>query len=501
MAIRLSGLASGLDTDAIIKELMTVQTSKKTAVEHKKTKLEWKKEKWEELNTKIYGLYTENLSKLRLQGSYLTKKVSSSNESKVTATATTAAAGTYQVKVNSVASSQYITGKDMSEKGWTSTTKLIDMGINSGTSFTVRNGDNFSETGTVTVDNETTLGDFLSQLSSNGMNANFDEKQGRFFISGKESGADNKFTLTSDTGVMETLGLVNITEQIATDGYNADGVTVSIANDSILELNGAVLSSTTTQVSAGGLTLDITGTTSGDETISIAVSSDSQAVYDSVKETITKYNELLDEMTTAYNAPSAKDYHMLEEDERKDMSEEQIELWENKIKDSLLRRDDTLKSLTSAMRSALQEAVEVDGKSYTLSSFGIVTGTYTEYGKLHIYGDKEDGTMYAEETDRLKSGIEDDPDTVGKVLSGIFGKLYNTMTEKMKVSKVSSALTFYNDVAINDQVTEYESQIKDWERRLEDMEDRYYKQYSAMETSMAKLQSQQNSLANLFGSN
>ena len=77
MAIRLSGMISGLDTDAIIKELMSAQSLKKTKIEQNKEKLEWKKEKWEEMNTKIYSLYTEKLSELKLQGTFLTKKVSS----------------------------------------------------------------------------------------------------------------------------------------------------------------------------------------------------------------------------------------------------------------------------------------------------------------------------------------------------------------------------------------------------------------------------------------
>ena len=91
MAIRMSGMISGLDTDAIIKDLMSAQATKKTSVEQKKEKLDWKKEKWEEMNTKLYSLYTEKLSGLKLQGSYMAKKVTSSDEGKAKATATTAA--------------------------------------------------------------------------------------------------------------------------------------------------------------------------------------------------------------------------------------------------------------------------------------------------------------------------------------------------------------------------------------------------------------------------
>ena len=84
MALRMSGLISGLDTDAVVKELMAAQTLKKTRVEQKKTKVEWKQEKWAELNKKIVALYNKQVSKMRLQGSYLTKKVTSSDESALT---------------------------------------------------------------------------------------------------------------------------------------------------------------------------------------------------------------------------------------------------------------------------------------------------------------------------------------------------------------------------------------------------------------------------------
>ena len=62
MPIRMSGMISGLDTDAIIKELVSAQSAKKTTLEQNQEKLKWKKEKWEDLNTKIYALYTEKLS-------------------------------------------------------------------------------------------------------------------------------------------------------------------------------------------------------------------------------------------------------------------------------------------------------------------------------------------------------------------------------------------------------------------------------------------------------
>ena len=111
MAIKLSGLASGLDTESIIEQLMEAQSYKKTKLVNKQTKLTWTQDKWKELNTKIYALYTEQLSKLRLQSTYQTKSATSSNEDKVTVTAVaTAASGQHTMSVSQIASSQYVTG-------------------------------------------------------------------------------------------------------------------------------------------------------------------------------------------------------------------------------------------------------------------------------------------------------------------------------------------------------------------------------------------------------
>ena len=84
MALRISGLISGMDTDTVIKQMMDAQRLKYKKTEDKLTLLDWKQERWKDLNAKLYKLYQEDISKMRLQASYLTKKVTSSNEDLVT---------------------------------------------------------------------------------------------------------------------------------------------------------------------------------------------------------------------------------------------------------------------------------------------------------------------------------------------------------------------------------------------------------------------------------
>ena len=101
MSIKLSGLVSGMDTESMIKELMSAQNTKKHKVQSKITKLEWKQDKWKELNTKIYALYTDTLSQMRFENTYQAKKASSTNEGKLTVSAgTNASEGTHTVTVD-----------------------------------------------------------------------------------------------------------------------------------------------------------------------------------------------------------------------------------------------------------------------------------------------------------------------------------------------------------------------------------------------------------------
>lgn len=502
MPIRMSGMVSGLDTDAIVKELMSAQSLKKTNVEGSKKKLEWKKEKWEEMNKKLYSLYTEKLSNLKLQGTYLSHKTTSSDEAKVSASATTATNGSYTVSVEKLASAQYVTGKDIKEKSLKNDSLLSDAGMGLSQTITVKTGKDLDKVKTFTVEEDSTIKDLTEFLKEAGLNASFSDTDGRFYVSAKASGLENIFTLTSNYSGedgLEALGLMDITQDIARDGKTAAGpdeVAVVAAGDARAVVNGATIVSSTNTITANGLTLELKGVTT--DNVNITVSNDADGVYDKIKDFVKSYNELMVEMYEKYNAKSAREYAMLTDEDKESMSESQIELWENNIKDSLLRRDDTLNSLMSTFRTAMQKTVEIDGKQYSLASFGVGTGAYTEHGILHIDGDSEDG-IYAGKDDKLKKAINDDPELVSNVFSEVMSDFYKTLSDKMSVTSISSALTFYNDKQIQSQIDDYETQINKWEDRLSELEDKYYKQFSVMESSMAKLQNQQNQLAGLLG--
>ena len=309
-------------------------------------------------------------------------------------------------------------------------------------------------------------------------------------------------TEQSKESALKFLGMDDIDGSAVKESADGTGMVVIEAADSIVQVNGATLTSSNTTLDVNGLSLNLVS--ASDREVKVTVSNDSTAVYDAIKDFVEQYNSALSEMNKYYYADSARGYDPLTDDQKEAMSDEEVEKWETKIKDSLLRRDSTLSGILETFRTSLTGITvkASDGKTYSLANLGITTGKdYKEYGLLHIKGD-EDDTDYADSENTLQSMINSDPDIVMEVMSGIASNLYNNINKKISTTTtMKSALSFYNDKEMTKQMTQYKKDIKSWETKLSDMEDRYYKQFSAMETALSKLQSQQNSLASYLGSN
>lgn len=271
--------------------------------------------------------------------------------------------------------------------------------------------------------------------------------------------------------------------------------------DSEIELNGVKYTGDSNSYSINELTIEALAET-GDSAISITTSTDTQGVYDNVKDFLTEYNNIINEMTKLYNADSAGSYEPLTDDEKDQMPDKEIEKWETKIKDSLLRRDSTLGSVMTSMQTAMMSSVEIGGKKYSLSSFGISTlgflnAAENEQNAYHIVGDEDDANTSGK-TDKLMAAINDDPDTVMQFMQQLSTNLYNAIGDKMKSTDLSSAFTIYNDKQMKTEYTNYTKTIKEWETKISDREDYYYNKFTQMESAMTKLNSTQSSISSYF---
>lgn len=700
MPIRMTGMISNLDTDSIVKELMSAQNQKKVKIENKITLNEWKTEKWDSLNTKIKSFYQGILSKVRMQGQYQTKKATSSNEEKMTVTAENEAVnGSYSIKINRLATSQSLTSGKLKDyekdedgvkvtKSVTASTKLEDL-----KGATWKNGDvihiqNGDKTVDLDVTEYTTVSDFVNACKSAGLTASFDANQKRIFLSSSKTGEDSKFSITTSSITSTEIlaqkanlremfnyetassatrtqidSLINqfveedwaseaesdiedkldkLLDQATTTKYinelndkwknnafdsadsevktqmeeaaleaenkykqecidkgetadaekvkslrdsaaakvaseyatqkknefnqsggfvagnpysearielgnqllnykmmvanedgnisNADtdeesnqklaslglaavregkitldkktwkekGIGFIEAQNSEIEYNDAIINGTTNDIKVNNLTFTLKDVTEGN--INVSVSNDTDSIYSMVKEFVKGYNELLKEMNGDYNAKSSRGYDPLTSEQKEAMTEDEVEKWETKIKDSLLRRDDKLSGVISVMRSAMQSSVTVNGKRYSLASFGIGSPDYTEKGLLHIDGDTED-TLTSGNKDKLKKALNEDPEAVVEVFSKVTSNLYDALKSKMKSNTMSSTMTVYNDKQMAKDLTAYKKELEEMEDKLADIEDKYYKQFSAMEVALSKLNSQSNSFSSIAGFN
>lgn len=282
---------------------------------------------------------------------------------------------------------------------------------------------------------------------------------------------------------------------------NSNTATKVKGQDASIELNGVTYTSNTNSITVNGLTIEAMATTP--DAISVTVANDTDALYDKVKDFLTSYNNLMNEMQKLYNADSAKDYEPLTDDEKAEMSETEIEKWEQKIKDSLLRRDTSLSGIISAMTMSMMSVYEVNGEKLSWSTFGIHTlGTLNaeknEGYAYHIDGDSEDSKTSGNE-EKLRAALAEDPDRVIEFLKQMTSGLYKSLDEKMKSTAVKSVYTVYNDKEMASEYSNYSSLIKTWTDRVQDMEDAYYKKFAAMESALATLQSNSSSISSLLG--
>lgn len=362
-------------------------------------------------------------------------------------------------------------------------TRLTDLGIAENTVIKVNGTE-------INVDRNTTLSDLATEMGNLGINASFDSNQGRFYLSAKNTGTENAFTVEADDATLSSLGLK------FADDYKGK----IDASDASITYNGVEYTQATNAFNINGLAIEASAV--GEEQ-TFTVDNDVDGIFDKVKSFVKEYNSLIAEMNKLYNADSSRGYEPLTSDEKEAMNEEDIKNWEDKIKGSLLRRDSTISSLLTNMRTILNKAVDVtnpDGTTskFALSSFGIVTGDYSEKGLLHIQGDSEDSSFMDKE-DKLRAAIASNPDAVTKTLTSLGNEMYSYFMKAMKKTETSSSMTFYNDITMDKDIKQRKEDVTDLQDKLAAEEDKYYKQFSAMETAMAKLQSQQSYVSQLFG--
>ena len=508
--IRMSGLISGLDTDAVVEALVSSKKEKVTTAKNDQKKIGWKQTIYEGINKNIKGLFQSHLSSMRFSAAYSKMKTNVSDSTVASVvTGDGAVKATQKLKVESLAKTAYLTGKDLNgentAKTFNATSTLADLGYE-GSGDTIHINIGGTEKGTLAVDGSTTISDVLTELKKAGLNASFDTETQRFFVNSKSTGKANDFTLTDDgNGALAALGLnVATADEKAAEGFDQSQYATKVdGSNAVIYLNDAKFTSDTNTFKVNGLTITAMDET-GDREVTLTTDSDTSGIYDMIKNMITQYNKAINEIDKYYGAASARKYDMLTDEEKEAMKDKEIEEYEDKIKSGLLRMDTNLGSLRELFTTTMNEGIQINGKTYYLSSFGIGTGSYfdtpdNEKHALHIDGDKDDD-KFKDKTDKLSEMIASDPATGEEFFKKLSQNLYKKLDNVSKSRDgYRSYGNFYDDKKMKSDYDGYKSTIKDLEKKANDYEDKIYRQYAAMEKTLSNMQSKSNALAGLLG--
>ena len=491
-SIRLSGLASGLDVDQLVTDLMKNERLPLDKLVRKKQSTVWKREAYQTANTALSAFQTQMRS-LRLESSFVTKKAVSSatNVAEVSSTSSVSSNTNFNLNVTKLATSaSLVTGKITTDP----TTALTVDG-----SFTITGS---KGTETITVTGGTSTIDSIVKGINNvagktGVQASFDKSSGRLMLTSTDLGSNARVTVGDSGGAFQSI--------FNPLSLNAEG------KDAVYTVNdGVEITASSNNINVGGLNVILrsTGTTS------ISVASDNSGVADKIKAFVSKYNELVDSFSSVTAERPDRDYTPLTDAEKEAMTESQIEKWESKAKQGVLYNDSVLRSTLTTFRNYIMEDVKgLPSDMNSLADIGITpVKNYKENGKLEIDEAKLNAAINSD-IDRVmaiftKSSTTEADTAENKATrrkeQGIADRFYEELDVQMKnITKVigsGKSSEAVDDSVIGRQLKTINEQQSAWASRLEDIQARYYKRFTAMEVAMQKLNSQGNWLSQQLGS-
>lgn len=500
-ASRVTGLATGMDTDSMVKELMAAERLPLDKMEQKVSWTTWQRDSYRDMNKLFYDLDKQAVD-MKLQKTFQSKTTASTNEAAVTATATASASNSsYSIGVNELAT----TAINVSTAGISGATKIDQYGKMSDQDFGGSNitGDGsfdvsyFDENGAKVTKNITykaddTLNSVLKKIGTqtgNEIRATYDTQSDKIIMERTTTGNNNTTTEFSGNEIgFDVTGFLGDTLKLAETGESG-------GTDARFTYNGVEFTSKDNSYTLNDVTFNFTSVTTSPTTITIDNNVD--ATYDKIKGFIDKYNEMIETVNTALQENRYRDFKPLTEAQREGLSESEIEKWEEKSKSGLLKGDAVLSSGLSSIRSSWYGTVDNSSSFTNITDIGIKTSSnYLDRGKLEI-----------NEAD-LKAALREDPDSVHKLFSndvqgsgrGIMNRLEDSMEKTIKNVEVRAGKSSSTDrqYTLGRQLKDMEDRISAFEDRLRSIEDRYWTQFGAMEKMIQQMNSQSSYLSQQF---
>lgn len=309
--------------------------------------------------------------------------------------------------------------------------------------------------------------DFINNLNLK-QSVNGVTKENKFTV--KASSSDNN----SVTGVTGSIRIDGATYETTDNKVNANGIIYDVSGASIYDVSGASVNATST----------------------VTVTQDVDAIVDKVKSFVEDYNKLLSSLYEKYDEKPDSNYKPLTQAQKDAMKDEQVEKWEEKAKKGILYHDQTLGKIILNMRSAISNQIELsDGTTTSAYSIGISTVAGNIKGQITL-----------DET-KLRAALAEDPDSVYKVFasldsndmentakSGIAQRLGDVFTAATKSirTRAGTSTDVTEDSDLNNLLRQLQTKMSNFKKMMDAFEDKLYKKYDTMESTLAKLGTQLN---------
>src|SRR5690625_2657339 len=393
--MRVGGLATGMDIEAMVNKLMEEERMPLDRMEQDRTLLTWKRDAFREINRSMLELsemMTGMNFNMKLSKMYQSKTVTSSQSNAVTATGSTSASnGTYNIEVKELATSAINVGTEEVDLD-----KVLD-GYST-ISFSTFNADGSEAKHEIEVNDGDTIGAVIMKInnSDSPVRAFYDTETKNVIMETTRTGKYNKsedrpeIVFNSDFFSSE-LGLKEDSEKGGTNAvftYN----------------NGLTLESKNNSYDLNGINFQCHNVTDGNA--ALTVTNDVDGAFDNIMKFVDKYNEVIDALNGSQTEEKFRDFPPLTDEQKKEMSEDEIKKWEEKAKSGILRGESAISAGMFDLRQSWYSSVATEGEYNVITQIGITTSNrYMDGGKLEV------------DEEQLRKALLENPDDVRKLLS------------------------------------------------------------------------------------
>jgi flagellar hook-associated protein 2 len=491
--LRVSGLASGMNTDEIVDGLVKAQSSRLYKMQQTKILTNWKSDSYRDVNKKL-DEFRKAMEGLRLQSTFNKQAVTSSDsrvEVSMAGTSTQTEFVISKVEIATTAKPAVVSFANSLADGSTK--------IGSDFSFTL------NQNTTITLNADMTFDQAISKIN---------ESSGTTKVKAANVGGSLVFTST-ETGITKKVEIAGVSGANSLNISDTPAVFGKDGTDGKVTINGVEILVSSNKFTYEGVTFNLKeNVTSG--SISVKVSSDTQGIFDTIKTFVDKYNGLIAEFNGKLTEKRYRDYPPLLDDQKKDMKENDIKLWDEKAKSGLLTNDSTIRSFLTEMRNSLNTVVENSGvtlKFKSLRDIGInFSSNYQDNGKLTLDESKLKGLLQtnAEDVKQLftikGTGATSTSTTVTDSNmhkgSGFGWRVYdrlNTAISQLGSIAGSPNSSVDTKSTIAQQLKSLDANIYREQDKISAYEERMWKQFTAMEKALQQLNSQGSWLSQQLG--